>query len=102
MLATFPNQMLVITIDPIDVDHTTVTIYALVTPEAAEYVSANPEATDDPRSLLNAGGVEDNEMSEGVQRGLHAGANAFVEFGTHESAIGCFHATLDERLASTR
>ena len=38
-------------------------------------------------------------MSEGVQRGLHAGANTFVEFGTHESAIGRFHATLDERLA---
>ncbi len=37
-------------------------------------------------------------MSEGVQRGLRAGANAFVEFGKHESAIGRFHATLDERL----
>jgi hypothetical protein len=42
--------------------------------------------------------VEDNEMSEGVQRGLHSGANEFVEFGRHESAIGHFHATLDERL----
>jgi choline monooxygenase len=46
--------------------------------------------------------VEDNEMSEGVQRGLHAGANTFVEFGKHESAIGRFHANLDERLACTR
>jgi hypothetical protein len=43
--------------------------------------------------------VEDNEMSEGVQRGLRTGANEFVEFGRHESAIGHFHATLDERLA---
>ena len=102
MLATFPNQMLVITIDPIDVDHTTVTIYAMVKPEVAEYLSTNPGAADDPRNLLNAGGVEDNEMSEGVQRGLHAGANAFVEFGTHESAIGRFHATLDTRLAYAR
>ena len=34
------------------------------------------------------GGVEDNEMSEGVQRGLHAGANAFLEFGTHEARSG--------------
>jgi phenylpropionate dioxygenase-like ring-hydroxylating dioxygenase large terminal subunit len=102
MFATFPNQMLVITIDPVDIDHTTVTIYAMVTPKVADYVSANPDAADDPRSLLNAGGVEDNEMSEGVQRGLHAGANAFVEFGRHESAIGRFHANLDERLACTR
>ena len=40
-----------------------------------------------------------NEAEEElVQRGLRAGANAFVEFGRHESAIGHFHATLDERL----
>ncbi len=102
MIATFPNQVLVVTIDPVDVEHTNVTIHAMVTPEVAEYISANPETADDPRSLLNAGGVEDNEMSEGVQRGLHAGANTFVEFGTHESAIGRFHATLDERLACAR
>jgi choline monooxygenase len=102
MVATFPNQVLVVTIDPVDVDHTNVTIHAMVTPKVAEYMSANPETADDPRSLLNAGGVEDNEMSEGVQRGLHAGANTFVEFGTHESAIGRFHATLDERLACAR
>jgi choline monooxygenase len=38
-------------------------------------------------------------MSAGVQRGLHAGANAFLEFGRHESAIGHFHATLGQRLA---
>ncbi|WP_319454562.1 MULTISPECIES: aromatic ring-hydroxylating oxygenase subunit alpha [unclassified Mycobacterium] len=102
MFVTFPNQVLVVTIDPVDVEHTDVTIYALATPEVAEYVSANPEVADDPRSLLNAGGMEDNEMSEGVQRGLHAGANSFVEFGRHESAIGRFHATLDERLAWIR
>jgi phenylpropionate dioxygenase-like ring-hydroxylating dioxygenase large terminal subunit len=102
MVATFPNQVLVITIDPIDVDHTNVTIYAMVTPHVAERVSANPEDAAGARNLLNEGGVEDNEMSEGVQRGLHAGANTFVEFGTHESAIGRFHANLDERLACTR
>jgi choline monooxygenase len=102
MVATFPNQVLVITIDPIDVYHTTVTIYAMVTAEVAKRVSANPDAAAGARDLLNEGGVEDNEMSEGVQRGLHAGANEFVEFGTHESAIGRFHATLDQRLAYAR
>jgi choline monooxygenase len=102
MVATFPNQTLVITIDPIDIDHTTVTIYAMVTTDVAERVSANPEAAGGARDLLNEGGVEDNDMSEGVQRGLYAGANTFVEFGTHESAIGRFHATLDERLACAR
>ncbi len=102
MVATFPNQVLVITIDPIDVDHTTVTIYAMVTAGVAKRVSASPDVAAGARDLLNEGGVEDNEMSEGVQRGLHAGANAFVEFGTHESAIGRFHANLDERLVRVR
>ena len=100
MVATFPNQVLVITIDPIDIDHTTVTIYAMVTPDVVKRVAASPEEAAGARDLLNLGGIEDNEMSEGVQRGLYAGANEFVEFGTHESAIGHFHATLDERLTS--
>jgi phenylpropionate dioxygenase-like ring-hydroxylating dioxygenase large terminal subunit len=99
MVATFPNQVLVITIDPIDIDQTTVTIYAMVTSEVMQRATADPEASQNARDLLNEGGIEDNEMSEGVQRGLHAGANTFVEFGTHESAIGHFHATLDDRLA---
>jgi len=102
MVATFPNQVLVITIDPIDVDHTNVTIYAMVTPEVTERLSTNPDAAAGARDLLNDGGIEDNEMSEGVQKGLYAGANDFVEFGTHESAIGRFHCNLDERLASIR
>lgn len=102
MVATFPNQVLVITIDPIDIDHTTVTIYAMVTPDVIRRATADPETSQNARNLLNEGGIEDNDMSEGVQLGLHAGANTFVEFGTHESAIGLFHATLDDRLARIR
>jgi hypothetical protein len=69
----------------------------MTTPEMAERATVATGGA----ALLAAGGLEDNEMSEGVQRGLHAGANTFVEFGTHESAIGRFHATLDERLAGS-
>ncbi len=101
MFVTFPDQVLLVVIEPVDLDHSTVTIYAMVTPRVAEIISANPDGVERPRSLLDAGASEDNEMSEGVQRGLRAGANTFVEFGRHESAIGRFHATLDERLAST-
>jgi len=100
MLATFPDVISVVVLDPVDVDHTTVTVYSMVRPDLAE-----PDSFDRPSnltgagSLIGAGLVEDNEMSEGVQRGLHSGANEFVEFGRHESAAGHFHATLDERLA---
>jgi phenylpropionate dioxygenase-like ring-hydroxylating dioxygenase large terminal subunit len=100
MVATFPDLVLVIVIDPIDIGHSALVIYSMVRPELAEQASAeirrNPAGAG---SLIARGGVEDNEMSAGVQRGLHAGANEFVEFGRNESAIGHFHANLDERLA---
>ena len=96
MLATFPDVVSVVAIDPVDVDHCTVTTYSMVKAETAERDSSNPAGG---ASLIGRGLVEDNEMSEGVQRGLHSGANAFVEFGRHESAAGHFHANLDDRLA---
>lgn len=101
MLATFPDLMLMIVVDPVDVEHSTVTIYSMARPELAERANSadgqyNPAAAG---TLIARGSVEDNEMSEGVQRGLSSGAIAFVEFGRHESAAGHFHAVLDERLA---
>jgi choline monooxygenase len=102
MVATFPDFVLVVVIDPVDVGHSTVTVYAMVTPDVADRVSINASHGGEPtgaNTLLARGALEDNEMSAGVQRGLQAGANSFVEFGRHESAIGHFHATLDERLA---
>lgn len=101
MLATFPDLMLMIVVDPVDVEHSTVTIYSMARPELAERANSadgqyNPAAAG---TLIARGSVEDNEVSEGVQRGLSSGANAFVEFGRHESAAGHFHAVLDERLA---
>ncbi|MBV8967289.1 MAG: Rieske 2Fe-2S domain-containing protein [Mycobacteriaceae bacterium] len=114
MVATFPDLVLVVVINPVDVDHSTTTIYSMVTPEtgaawpATSAVAQRAALSHGPqleassaRTLLARGAVEDNEMSAGVQRGLRAGANAFVEFGRHESAIGHFHATLDERLQAS-
>jgi choline monooxygenase len=92
MIATFPDRVVVVVVDPIDVDHSTVTSYSLADP------AERPEEPAEGRSLISEGLMEDNEMSLAVQRGLHAGANRFVEFGRHESAIGHFHRTLDERL----
>jgi choline monooxygenase len=101
MVATFPDLVLVIAIDPVDIDHSTVVVYSMVRPEVADRASDDsPRNPAGAGSFIARGAVEDNEMSAGVQLGLHAGANEFVEFGRHESAIGHFHATLDERLAA--
>jgi phenylpropionate dioxygenase-like ring-hydroxylating dioxygenase large terminal subunit len=100
MFVTFPDQVLVVTVDPVDIDHCTMTSYAMTTAEVAEALSASSGNAAGGLTLLAAGALEDNEMSEGVQRGLHAGANTFIEFGTHESALGHFHEILDERLES--
>ena len=98
MFVTFPDQVLVIIVDPVDIGHSTMTSYAMTTGAGAEPVRFSSDSADRGLSLLATGAIEDNEMSVGVQRGLHAGANAFVEFGTHESALGRFHTALDERL----
>jgi phenylpropionate dioxygenase-like ring-hydroxylating dioxygenase large terminal subunit len=95
MLATFPDQVLAVVVDPIDIDHTTVTTYGMAGPG----VVAERTPTGAGRNVLAEGALEDNAMSAGVQQGLHADANTFVEFGRYESAIGHFHATLDARLA---
>jgi choline monooxygenase len=102
MLATFPDQVIMVVVDPIDVGASRVTTYILATPEAADTTLIAVRQHSDTMAagtLLKRGALEDNEMSAGVQRGLHAGANAFVEFGRHESAIGHFHSLLNQRLA---
>jgi phenylpropionate dioxygenase-like ring-hydroxylating dioxygenase large terminal subunit len=101
MIATFPDLVSVVVADPVDVDHTTMTTYSMVGPDVAVRLSPAAGPTDPvgQGSFIARGLVEDNEMSAGVQHGLKSGANEFVEFGRHESAIGHFHATLDERLA---
>jgi len=97
MLATFPDRVLMIVVEPVAVDHSTLTTYTMK--EGDESTSAPPDAAR-ARSMGELAAIEDNAMSTAVQRGLHAGANEFVEFGRHESAIGHFHRSLDDRLAA--
>ncbi|MBD0324284.1 MAG: aromatic ring-hydroxylating dioxygenase subunit alpha [Aldersonia sp.] len=96
MIATFPDRVVLVVVDPVDIDHTTVTTYSMADP--AVVGAGEPSAGG---KLIADGLLEDNQMSAAVQRGLHAGANRFVEFGRHESAIGHFHRALTERLAQS-
>lgn len=102
MLATFPDRVIMVVIDPIDIEHCAFTTYAMARPTVRDDRHSAKAGRDNKAGggiLLDQGALEDNAMSAAVQRGLHAGANTFVEFGRHESAIGRFHATLDNRLA---
>jgi choline monooxygenase len=100
MLATFPGLISMVVVDPVDIDHSMVTTYTMVSSDVAEQAALDPSNyLASEGSFIAQGIAGDNEMSEGVQRGLRSGANSFVEFGRHESAIGHFHANLDERLA---
>jgi phenylpropionate dioxygenase-like ring-hydroxylating dioxygenase large terminal subunit len=112
MIATFPDRVILVAVDPVDVEHSTLTLFSMVDPGIVESRESDvPSDVGAPsvdrqdrasrgRSLVERGGLEDDAMSVAVQRGLHAGANAFVEFGRHESAIGHFHRVLDDRLAA--
>ena len=42
MVATFPDVVVVVVIDPVDVDHSTVTVYSMVRPGVAEPSVARP------------------------------------------------------------
>jgi choline monooxygenase len=97
VVATFPDRVLMVAIDPIDIDHSTFTVYSMVGSSAPQD-NRSADTSSGP-SLVDQGAFEDNAMSAAVQRGLHAGANEFVEFGRHESAIGHFHRTLDDCLS---
>jgi hypothetical protein len=102
MLATFPDRVLVIVVDPVAVDRSTLTTYTL-SDEDGQPAAATGRAADDARSrsMGELAAIEDNAMSTAVQRGLHAGANEFVEFGRHESAIGHFHRSLDAQVTAS-
>ena len=103
MLATFPDQVIVVVVDPIDVDRSRVTTLHPRHARGCRSGADHGRSTERRRACAppcsQRGALEDNEMSAGVQRGLRAGANAFVEFGRHESAIGHFHGALSQRLA---
>jgi choline monooxygenase len=102
LLGAFPQLVQVVVINPVDVGHSEVIYYSMTRGDDADRILAVDEEPLDPAELapyIARVVAEDNRVSAGVQRGFRAGANKFVEFGRHESAIGHFHANLADRLA---
>ena len=107
MVATFPDQVTVIVIDPIDVGHSQLTTYTLSGTDRPDAPTPTTTTTTtnnngDERPLLARGALEDDAMSRGVQAGLTSGANTVLEFGRHESAIGHFHRQLADLLGGAQ
>lgn len=83
MLATFPDVISMVSIDPVDVDHSTVTVYSMVRPDVAERASLDASSNlVGQGSFIERGLVEDNEMSAGVQRGLQSGRTRSWSLGS--------------------
>jgi hypothetical protein len=92
MLATFPNRIFVVALEPLAPDRTLQLTTVLT--NSPEQDSRAQAFLARGAQLVDRGGLEDREMVESGQRGLAAGANEFLEFGRFESQIVHFHRNL--------
>jgi hypothetical protein len=98
MLATFPEHLKMIIIEPVATDRTKFLSYTLTgrSEEDADGRTEVKRAAD----FVIQGGIEDAAVSLSIQAGLASGANEFFEFGRFEGAISHFHrglqAAIDE------
>jgi phenylpropionate dioxygenase-like ring-hydroxylating dioxygenase large terminal subunit len=96
MVATFPTSIVLVVLEPLAVDRTTLVTYALARPGNRE--GDGRAAVQVAGEFLDAGAAEDREVACAIQRGLASQANEFFEFGRFEGAIGHFHRTLHAAL----
>jgi phenylpropionate dioxygenase-like ring-hydroxylating dioxygenase large terminal subunit len=93
MVATFPTNRVVVVLEPLGLEKTTLLTYTL-----APAQQSDPDATTLEAALgfVQAGATEDREVACAIQRGLGSGANEAFEFGLFEGLIGHFHRNLHE------
>lgn len=99
VVVTFPDLLLLIVVDPVAVDRSTVITSALSTADRPP--RSDPQVSDGTgNELLQAGAEEDFASARAVQRGLATGANTHLEFGLYEGGIAHFHQHLDRCLST--
>lgn len=98
MFATFPNQVVLVVIEPVAVDRTRTHTFALSNAGDAEVPGERGPAAGAGRNLVVAGAAEDNAMACAIQRGLASGANDVLEFGLFEGGLQHFHRSLHAAL----
>jgi phenylpropionate dioxygenase-like ring-hydroxylating dioxygenase large terminal subunit len=96
IVATFPTSIVMVVLEPLAVDRTTLLTYALTGAENRD--GSGRAAAQTAGNFLDAGAVEDREVACAIQRGLASRANEFFEFGRFEGAIGHFHRALHAAL----
>lgn len=97
MVATFPTNIAIVILEPLDIDRTRVITYT-VTDRPTDQSEAQAEVKRG-EDFINLGAIEDQEVACAIQRGLKSGANQFFEFGRFEMALSHFHRALDAALA---
>jgi phenylpropionate dioxygenase-like ring-hydroxylating dioxygenase large terminal subunit len=101
MVATFPQSVFMVVIEPLAVDRTRFHTYVMAT-DGEQKAASDGEgraSSGAGAALIAAGAAEDNAVAGAIQLGLASGANEFFEFGRFEGAIGHFHRNLDAALA---
>lgn len=88
-------------LEPLGVARTKITTYHLTKSSAAsDKDTVLKTAARDLEFVNGTGQAEDIAMVEGIQRGLHSGANEALTFGHFEPAIVRFHQQMAARLGS--
>lgn len=93
MIATLPEHIRIIVIEPLAVDRTRFVSYTLTTRSDSD--ADERTELERAKDFTNAGAAEDTAVSLAIQRGLASGANEFFEFGRFEAAVAHFHRGLD-------
>ena len=91
MIATFPQRVVMVVLEPTDVVHTNFVNYTLA---KGDTLRTDATAVGRDTDFVNAGAKEDRAVVESIQRGLASGANDVFVFGYFESAIAHFHREL--------
>lgn len=91
IVATFPQRVVMVVLEPVDTARTNFVNYTLA---RGETLKTNVTAVERDTDFVNAGAKEDRAVVESIQRGLSSDANDVFTFGHFESAIVHFHREL--------
>jgi phenylpropionate dioxygenase-like ring-hydroxylating dioxygenase large terminal subunit len=100
IVATFPEQLKVVVVEPLASDRMKFVIYTLT--GRREHEADALKEVERASAFSNAGAIEDAAVALGIQRGLASGANEFFELGRFEGALTDFHRSLDETIETCR